>query len=890
MRESKNQLPPGWITRLFSWLCQPADMDDLLGDMEEIYRTNLKTKSTFRAQWLYLLQCRALLFSYTVKKRKRNALNPQNYRSTQTHIAMYFNYLKMVLRRLRRQLTFSFINIFGLGAGLATCFIILLFIRTEKSFDQFHEDADRMYRMTKTYPMGGQVVNTVEMRNYFMPVIDELIPAIESHCQIKNIEDGVLIETARETFEEGKAAFVTQNFFDFFSFDLKSGSADKVLEEPYTMAISESMARRYFGGDSPVGKVMKVNFPGDERVLDLKVTGLFEDMPVNSHMHMDFLLSMSTGEAENKWRGIRSFVMQHSYFRLQSGKDIAEVTGRLLEIEEEHAPGFFKKLNMHLGVQPVTDIHLKSDMQKEFEANGSEQFLYLLGVLGVFILLIAAFNYMNLATAQALDQAKEVGVRKVLGSQRRQLIARFIFESLTMSMLGLMLAGLIVYLTLPYFSELSGKPLTFDFDQNWIMIPTFIGLTIVLGLLAGIYPALYMSGFQVVKSLKGGLSKQGKTTKVFRKTLVVTQFVMSVTLMLSTGIVFKQFGFLMNKELGIDMEAVVHINVKPKGVNKHFSNLKQALLQNPQIAAVSGSNIAPVNDFGLSQTNGLILPGASEEISMNYLQVDRDFFDFYKVPFLVGEGYDTFEGEATAGLIVNRTAMEQLGFDEQNVLGQQVHVYDGFDPFIVGVTDDFHLESLHKEIGPVYFQLTEKDPGRFNVMSVKITGDDLPETVADIQNTYDQFVTTVPLELTFMDDRIERAYQSEKFFVRTFGVFTTLAIIMACLGALGLAMQVVVSKQKEVGVRKVLGASVTSITGLLTKELMSLVLLANLIAWPLTYWGMNNWLQDFPYREAIGPGIFALVLAASILITFLTVGATSVKAALVNPVKSLKSE
>ncbi len=890
MKRNNHQLPPRWITKLFIWLCQPADMDDLLGDMEEIYRTNLKTKSVFRAKRQYLFQCLALLFSYTVKQRKRSTIDPQNYRSTQTHIAMYFNYLKMVLRRLRRQFTFSLINIFGLGIGLATCFVILLFIRTERSFDRFHKDADHMYRLTKTYPMGSQVVNTVEMRNYFMPVINELIPAIESHCQIKNIEEGVLVETGEATFEEGRAAFVTDNFFEFFSFKLKSGAAGNVLKEPYTMAISERMALRYFGESSPLGKVMKINFPSDERVLDLKVTGLFEDMPANSHLHKDFLISMRTGEAENKRKGIRSFVMQHSYFRLQAGKGITEVTDRLPGIEEEHAPGFFKKLNMHLRAQAVTDIHLKSAMQKEFEANGSEQYLYLLGVLGGFILLIAAFNYMNLATAQSLDQAKEVGVRKVMGARRQQLITRFIFESLTISLLGLMLAAFIVYLTLPYFSELSGKVLSFNLEQRWPMIPGFIGLTIVLGLLAGIYPALYMSGFQVVKSLKGGLSKEGSTTRVFRKTLVVTQFVMSVVLMLSTGIVFRQFGFLMNKELGIDTEAVVHINVKPKGVNKYFEPLKQALLESPYISSVSGSNVAPVSDFGLSQTNGLMLPGASEEISMNYLEVDRDFFDFYQVPFTLGQGYSDFEGEATAGLVINRAAMKQLGFDEQNVLGQQVYVYEGFDPFIIGVTDNFHLESLHKEIGPVYFQLPESNPGRFDVLSVKITGDDLAGGVASIGDAYDRFVSTVPMELTFMDDRIERAYQSEKFFVRTFGVFTTLAILMACLGALGLAMQVVVSKQKEVGVRKVLGASFTSITSLLTRELMSLVLLANLIAWPLAWWAMDGWLQDFPYREAMGIGVFVMVLGASLLITFLTVGATSIRAALVNPADSLKTD
>lgn len=890
MKKPENQLPPRWITSLFAWLCRPADIDDLLGDMEELYRANLETQSTFKAQWQYALQCLTLIFSYMVKKRKRSVLNHNNYRSTQTHIAMYFNYLKMVMRRLRRQLTFSFINIFGLGIGLATCFVILLFIRSETSFDKFHADADRMYRLTKTYPMGDQVVSTVEMRNYFMPVIGDLISDIESYCQIRDIEGGVLVNKVDEVYQEGRVAFADENFFDFFSFKLTAGARGRVLKDPYTMALSQSAAQRYFNKISPIGETLSIVFPADERTIEVKITGVFEDMPLNSHFHKDFLLSMATGEAENRRLRIRGFVMQHSYFKMQAGKEIALVKEQLPAIEEEHAPGFFKKLGMHLGAQAVLDIHLRSDMQREFEANSNEQYIQLLRVLGIFILLIAAFNYTNLATSQALSQAKEVGIRKVMGSYRRQLISRFIMESVSMSVMGLMLAAVIVYLTLPHFNQFSGRALFFDFSQHWSMIPAFAAVAVALGLIAGIYPAFYMSGFEVVKSLKGGLSRQGKTTRVFRKTLVVTQFIMSVTLMLATGIVFRQFGFMMDKELGLNTEAVIHINTEAKEVAYHFNQIKQELLNHPEIVSVAGSGAAPVGTFGLRQTNGLMLSGSSEEVSMNYMRVDRDFFDLYEIPFFMGESYAGYEGDTRAGLILNYTAMERMGFNEQTVLGQQVHVYDGFDPFIIGVVDDFHLESLHKEIGPVYFQLTEDSPEQFKIMSVKMANSNVSETLALIEGIYNEFVTTAPFEMTFLDDRIERAYQSEKFFVRTFGVFTVLAILMACMGALGMAMQVVVSKQKEVGVRKVLGASVGNITGLLTRELLSLVLLANLIAWPIAWWVMGGWLQNFPYRQQMGVGVFGLVLAVSLVITFFSVGATSVKAALVNPANSLKTD
>ena len=886
-----SQMPPRWLTRLFTWLCRPADIDDLLGDMEEMYRANLTQVSRTKATWKYLGQCWVLAFSYTVKKRKRQVHFEKQQWSIQNIKSMYFNYFKMVLRRFRTRLSFSLINIFGLGLGFATCFIITLFVFSEYNYDRFHQDHERIYRLTKSYPVGQEQVQTAELRNYFLPIIQESNPAVEEICRIRDVREGLTVSDEDVPVREERVAFAERSFFEFFSFSLVAGKASSVLEEPYTVAISQSLAQKYFGYKEAMGEVLKVSFPQDGRQLELKITGVFEDMPVNSHFHKDLIISGATGEAEGKvGRGLRAFVMQHNYFKLAAGMSIDAVNAQLPEIEEKHAPSFYKRVGMHLGTQAMVDIHLRSDMEREFEANSSEQYLDLLVIMALFILIMAVFNYTNMATSQSLDRSKEVGVRKVMGSARKQLMGRFMVESLTISFAGLLLAAVIVSLALPYFNQISGRILSFELQQHWPLLTIFLGLTLLVGILAGFYPALYMSGFRPIASLKGQLSGSGASVRYLRRILVTGQFAISIALMVGTVVVFKQLNFMVDQDLGLQTEAIVSLNVSTEATAQKLEELKNNLLRLPEVSQVAASAKAPLSDFDLRATNGIYLPGKADEYTMNYLLVDKDFMGLYDIQMMTGQDYHEYEGEPLSGIILNQTAMESLGFTLENVLGQRVEVYDGYHPRIIGVTSDFHFESLHQIIGPVYFQLIADSPDRFDALSVRLSGHDPGKELLAVQAAYEQLIESQPFEYQFMDDRVARAYEKEQYFLTSFSLFAGLAMLIACLGALGLAMQLAVSRQREIGVRKIMGASVAQLVQLLSKELVLLVILANVIAVPIAIWVMQGWLQDFAYATSISWQVLALTGFLSIIIALLSTSITIGKAARINPTETLRLE
>lgn len=888
---TEHQTPPAWLSRFFAWLCRPADIDDLLGDMEELYGAHFAQMSRFRANLKYIGQCWVLVFSYTVKRRKVQAAFIQQQWSIQNIKAMYFNYFKMVLRRFRTRLTFSLINVCGLGVSLAACFIITLFVSFEYSYDRFHKDYDRIFRLTKTYPVGQEQVQTAELRNHFLPHMQSSNPAVDDICRIRDQHEGLLVKNRESVLMENRVAFAEGNFFEFFSFRLVEGNEKTALSDPYTVAISESTAQKYFGYGQVLGKVLEVSLPQDGRQLSLKVTGVFEDMPVNSHIHKDLIISGMTGEAEAKaGRGIRAFVMQHSYFKLNKEMSIDLVNDQLPEIEARHAPSFYKKAGMHLGTQAMADIHLRSNMEREFEANGSEQYLDLLVVLALFILVMAAFNYTNLATSQSLDRSKEVGVRKVMGSARGQLVARFMIESLTISFTGLVLAAVLVSMALPYFAHFSGKMLSFDLKAHWPLVLGFMGLTVMVGLLSGLYPALYMSGFSPISSLKGKLTRSATSTRVLRRVLVVGQFTISAAFMVGTGVVYRQVDFLVNQDLGLNTEAVISIDVSTEEAGQKLEELKQNLMTLSVVSQVSASARAPISDFDLRTTNGIYLPGSLEEYSMNYLLVDREFIKLYGIELLVGQDYADFEGEPLSGIVLNRSAMESLGFNLDNVLGQLVEVYDGYHPRVIGVTEDFHFESLHQSIGPVYFQWIQDNPDRFQTLSVRLSGNELAAGLQAVQKEYEQLMTTSPFEYHFLDDQVKRAYEKERYFLKSFGVFSVLAIVIACLGALGLTMQLAASRQKEMGIRKVLGARVTSILTLMSRELIYMMLLANFIAWPVAFYVMDLWLAEFPYHHGLGIGVFLFTLAVSALVSLVSIGGVSWRLAVSNPVKALRTE
>ena len=886
-----DNIPPRWITRLFAWLCRPAEVDDLLGDMEELYISNIERFSRRKAKIKYLGQCLVLVFSYTVKKRKVSASYQRNQWSIHHIKAMYFNYIKMVFRRFRTRLSFSLINIFGLGLGLAACFIITLFVYNEKSYDRFHQDHERMYRLTKSYPAGGQLVETAEMRRHFVKALAELSPVVEDYCRVKHQKEGLSISLNGELTEAPRVLFADANFFQFFSFNLTQGSPESVLSEPYTIALSESMVEKYFPSKNPIGKVMKVHLPQDGRALELKVTGVFEDMPENSHVHKDFVISTRTGEAEAmRGKSIRAFSIQHSYFKLMDQESLALVEAQIPEVIEQYAPDFFKRLGMELKVQAMTDIHLHSHMEGEFEANGSGRFLGVLSLLSAFILLMAIFNYINLATAQALDRAKEVGVRKVMGSHVRQLMARFITESMVMSLLGLSLAALLSFLFLPYFGDISGTPLVFQWEQHYGLALAFLLVALATGFVSGIYPSLVLSRLTAVNGLKGSGSNPGNKTRSLRKALVTIQFVISALLIVATAVIFQQFKFMVDSSLGFDGESVMVIDVSDATARESYAPLKQALLSIPEVASVSGATKAPLNAFGLRETNGIVVPGSQEEVTMNYLRIGAEFFSLYGIEFVIGQGYEDYQGVPLGGIVLNRMAMDHLGFNEENVLGQKLQVYEGYEPQVIGVVEDFHFEPLHNPIGPVYFQWMDHQPSAFREMSVRLTTQDFPATLRSIEEAYAAVLPSNRMNYEFLEDHLVASYQAERLFAKTFGLFSMLAMLLAVLGALGLAMQLAVARQKEVAVRKVLGASAGKIMTIMGRELLLLVLLANVIAAPIAYWVMNGWLDTFPYRTQIGPLVFLIGLLLSLLIALFSTGGITAKARLRNPVDLLRSE
>ncbi len=877
------------MVSFFIWCSKPADVDDLIGDMEEIYRLNRQEKSVWSANYKFLRHTIALLFSYTVKKRKR-AKKLQYPRSTQNNGSMYLNYLKMVLRGLRKQRSFTTINVLGLSLGLGLSFMILLYVQSEMSYDRFHKDASRTYRITKSYSIGEEVIETSRLRYYLIPPMKENIPEIQAYSSIKPIEEELTFQYGKKGFDEGRVAFVDENFFSFFSFKLKSGDPERLLAEPSSIAISKAMMDKYFGGNDPLGETIRIALKSNhDKYFQAKVTGVFEDMPKNSHFHMDFLLSKSTIEADARTLGLRGLVMQHNYVKLLPNQQIDALNKKLPYIEENYAPSFFKTAGMHLHTQALTDIHLKSHLENELEANGNIDYVYLLSFVGIFILLIASFNYMNLATSNALERAKEVGVRKVMGSQRSQLIARFFTESVSIAFISFLLSIGLVYLGLPYFNQLSGKQLFFSLSQHYNLGLYYIGITLLIGLLSGVYPALYLSGFKVVKSLKGTASKHGKGTRIIRKSLVTIQFVISVILIICTMVVFNQLDYLKSKNLGFDTETIITIDSENEAINNNYHVIKEELLANPNIKAVAGSNRQLITDFDLGVTNGISISGIDEPIGMNYVFVDEDFFELYGIQFKSGH---SFKNSNTQAIVLNETAVNRINSNIDEVLGLNIHLYDGFAPQVIGVVEDFHFESLHQEIGPMYFQFFESNNTgqRLKSISIKLQGKNLGETLRTIENVFAKSSPNLMFNFRFLNDRIERAYEMEKQFTLIFSVFSGLAIFMACLGVFGLSVQAAISKRKEISIRKILGASMTSIMHILTKELLLLVLLANIIAWPIAYSAMNNWLQDFPYRENIRVEFFIPILIGTLLLTFLSIISKVLQTARINPSDSLKTE
>lgn len=813
---------------------------------------------------------------------------------------MFQNYLKIVLRNIAKYKGFSFINIAGLALGLACCLLISLYIRDELSFDKHHQNADRVYRVTRDWvSKEGKVdLHLAHVAPPFGPLLQNDFPDIEQTARL--LQTTTLFRYEDKLFNETNGFVAEPTIFNIFSIPVISGNPENALNEPFSVMMSEKMASKYFGKENPVGKLMRMD---NEHTV--KVTGIFQSFPANSHFHPEFFLSFATLNDENIYgrEALRTNFGNNSfatYLLLPENYPSERLSSRFPAFIDKHmasqAPADAPKPSTytHLYLQKLTDIHLHSQLDSEIEPNGNITTVYILMAIAVFILIIAGINFMNLSTALAVKRAKEVGIRKVMGVTKSNLIAQFLSESVVFALLSLVLAIGMVHLCLPALNTFTGRALTIGYFQYWYTIPSLLMLAIMVGLLAGSYPALYLSSFQPVSILKGKLLSGVKSSKAnitLRQVLVVGQFAISIILMICTGIMFNQLRYISSKSLGFDKEHMLTLPSSDE-LDPQYETFRTQLLANGAIKEAGRSTRVPSGRLLDSQGAATVMHGDSTVPSSAILKsvgIDYDFIPTYKIGIAAGRNFSREYSTDTTSFIVNISAARVMGFTNPGeVVGKQIQ-YGDRKGQVVGVVNDFHFESVHQNILPIIFFMP-REAVSYNHLSVKISGSNLKEGLAHIEQVWTKFVPQRPYEYTFLDERFGLLYEREQKQSQLFTIFSLLAIFIGCLGLFGLASFTALQRTKEIGVRKVLGASVPSIVGLLSKEFLKLVLIANLIAWPVAWYAMSQWLEDFAYKINITPLTFILSAILALLIALLTVSYQSVKAALANPVKSLRTE
>ncbi len=807
---------------------------------------------------------------------------------------MLKNYLKTAFRNLLKNKAFTFINILGVAIGMAACLLILQYAVYELNYDKFHKNAHHIYRIQYNFYQNGQqtfacaaAVPAVgpAMKDNFPEVVEfaRFFPVSGIMTYFK--PDGTSL-----AFREEKMQVANSAALAIFSFPLIEGNSETALEGSKHIVISESAAKRYFGEEDPVGKTL--HWQDD---IELLVTGVMRDVPKNSHIKFDFLISYQSitdlwgDDTENSW-GWYDF---NTYVLLNEGTDPKTFQAKWDAWLIENRKAEWEKHNFReeFVLQPLTDIHLYSNLlqESEPEEQGNGEAVYFLLIIAAFILLIAWVNYVNLSTARSVERANEVGVRKALGAIRKQLVGQVIFESVLVNLMAAVLAFLLVTLALPFLADLTGRPLSFAWmSQAWFWL-TLLGLFIIGAVLSGLYPAFMLSGFKPITVLRGKINTSPKGI-LLRKGLVVFQFGASVALIAGTLIVYRQIDYMMNRDLGVNINQTLVLRgpgVTDSLYSENLNTFKTEVLRNTQIQSFTGASNVPGDEIFWTRGIHRLSGGPESATTIYNLAIDYDYVPAFELQMAAGRNFSREFGTDRQAVLLNEAAARVLAFQyPEEALQQQVNL-GGDTLTIVGVLEDYHQMSLKTTQAPMAFRLNP-DAGAF--YALKIQTENMPETLSAIQSKWDEFFPGNPFEYFFLDEFFNRQYQSDQVFGRVFSVFAGLAIFVACLGLFGLASFTTIQRTKEIGVRKVLGASVISIVGLLTKDFVKLILIANLIALPLAYYIMSNWLSGYPFRVNIGWWMFVFPLLTVILIAILTVSFQTIRAAMANPVKSLRYE
>ena len=799
---------------------------------------------------------------------------------------MLKNYIKITLRNIKRNKVFSFINIAGLAIGMACCILIVNYIVFESSYDRFHKNANRIYRVNTLLEIGGRGGNLASTNHPIGDYLKENYAEVLNSAKFRRYKYGqTLIEYEQNKFFENRVYYADDSVLDVFTYPMLIGDPKTALEFPYSIVLTESIASKFFGKDNPIGKILRL-----DNSEDYKVTGVIKDIPRNTHFPINMLLSfesfyLSNPQLKGKWVG--DFEV-HTFVLLRENFNYTELETKLPAIVEKQLGILVKVVGgkVEYSMQPLTDIHLHSDLLNEPTGQSDISYIYGFSAIALFILLIACFNFMNLSTARSGKRANEVGMRKVLGASKTKLIYQFLGESLILSTFAYFIAAGLAELSLPIIRSLTSVELNIFFTDISLFILISVGFVFVVGIVAGSYPAFFLSSFKPVSILKGKL-RTGPTSYRFRSILVVFQFAISVFLFIGTIIILNQISFMKNRNLGFDKEHLVFIQIFDDSIQSSTETVKQELKKIPGVFHTSAVSHVPGHG---AMHNGYVPEGFAyeESLMMGRISADSDFITTFGIELVSGRNFSPeFSTDKKNAILINEVAVKEIGWE--NPLGKQITelVEIEVPKTVIGVVRDFHTDTLHNPLDPICI---DQNPDNYSYIAVRLGPGNISETMSLLEEKWKELDSTGTFDYAFLEDSILGQYRAEERLSEIFTYFSILAIFIACLGLFGLASFTAEQKTKEIGIRKVLGAPVSGIVLLLSKEFTKWVVAANLLAWPIAYFLMQKWLQNFAFRISIGIGSFLFAASLALLIALITVSYQSLKAALANPIESLRYE
>jgi ABC-type antimicrobial peptide transport system permease subunit len=851
--------PPRLCRRIFKFFIPEYDRPYFFNGIDEVYQGLQQSCGKWFARiwyWAQLGKSLPMFVSNTVGG----------------NMSMFKNYFKTGLRNIRRNKGYSVLNIMGLAVGLAVCILIFLWVQEELSYDRFHVNADRIFRMIEfEYLSNGEELAYSQQGPELAAVLKSDFPEIEESTRFDTMGNR-LVRSGDRQFYENAFAFADPQFLTMFTFPLKEGDPNTALADPSSMIISERMAKKYFDRQDPMGKILRV-----DNQMDFVITGILENIPSNSHLQFDFLAQFESikhfGQEVTGWG---SYYLD-TYVLLNENVDYRELDPKIKEIAAKYTEGsvLYEKL------QPLSRIRLFSNAILTPQGEGDIKYVVIFSLIAIFILLNACINFMNLTTARSGQRAREISMRKVVGARRQELVRQFFGESILMAFISLIFAVGLVYLLLPGFNQLSGKAMTFGIFQHWHVILGLLGITLSAGLIAGIYPSLFLSSFQPAAVLKSGRDS-GQRGGGFRRVLVIFQFVMTTILIVGTVGVYQQMNFLRSQNLGYDKDHVMCLRL-PRDLEPKIDLIETTLERNPSVLSTAAASTVPGKRGALFTMENWEGRDSEDRIEMGLVNVDTGFLSTFKLEMAQGRFFSKdFPTDKEEAVVVNEAAVRAMGME--NPIGKRIA---GGEARIIGVVKDFNIRTLHHKVAPLTMVMNDL---RLRHLFVKIVGTDIPRTISSVEATWRSLAPDYPFEFQFLDESLEELYQADRRLGNIINAFAGLALFVACLGLFGLASFVAERRTKEIGIRKVLGASIPVIFYLLARDFIKWIVIANVIAAPLAAYSMTKYLNIYAYHTSLGPVLFLIPAVMILVVALLTVSWQALRAAAADPVRSLRYE